>query len=145
MAVYRAPRSVPEMIGLGALGDLAFVATVVGVALVLQGIRSGLRKPPETDGETPGWLEELRLYTSAYATPRSKTVRQLVIGVVLIIPVVVLGIFRPALCQCGPRRPGREHRHRRRVVKLDPCLHRPAPLPRIRLRAGHHTTAAQPS
>ena len=52
---------------------------------------------PETDGETPGWLEELRLYTSAYATPRSKTVRQLVIGVVLIIPVVVLGIFRPAL------------------------------------------------
>jgi predicted acylesterase/phospholipase RssA len=92
-----APRSVPEMIGLGALGDLAFVTTVVGVALVLQGIRSGLRKPPETDGETPGWLEELRLYTSAYATPRSKTVRQLVIGVVMIIPVVVLGIFRPAL------------------------------------------------
>ena len=91
------PRTVPEMIGLGVLGGLAFVATVVGVALVLQGIRSGLRKPPEKDGETPGWLEELRRYTSAYATPRSTTVRQLVIGAALIIPVVVLGILRPAL------------------------------------------------
>jgi hypothetical protein len=91
------PRTVPEMIGLGVLGMLAFVATLVGVALVLQGIRSGLRKPPEKDGETPGWLEELRRYTSAYATPRSMTVRQMVIGVALIIPVVLLGVFRPAL------------------------------------------------
>ena len=92
-----APRTVPEMIGLGALGVLAFVATVVGVVLVLQGVRSGLRKAPEDDGATPAWLAALRLYTSAYATPRSLTVRQLVIGVALIIPVAVLGILRPAL------------------------------------------------
>ncbi|HEX6760676.1 MAG TPA: hypothetical protein VF086_20045 [Propionibacteriaceae bacterium] len=92
-----APRTVPEAIGLGALGGLAFVATVVGVALVLQGIRSGLRKPSDKDGETPGRLEDLRLHTSAYATPRSMTVRQFAIGVAMIIPVVVFGIFRPAL------------------------------------------------
>jgi hypothetical protein len=92
-----APRTVPEMIGLGALGVLAFVATVVGVVLVLQGVRSGLRKTPEDDGATPVWLAALRLYTSAYATPRSLTIRQLVIGVALIIPVAVLGILRPAL------------------------------------------------
>jgi predicted acylesterase/phospholipase RssA len=92
-----APRTVPEMIGLGALGILAFIATVVGVMLILQGIRSGLRKPPEQDGATPAWLAALRFYTSAYATPRSLTVRQLVIGVAMIIPVAVLGIFRPAL------------------------------------------------
>jgi predicted acylesterase/phospholipase RssA len=92
-----APRTIPEMIGLGALGVLAFIATVVGVVLVLQGIRSGLRKPPEADGAVLAWLEALRLHTSAYATPRSMTVRQLIIGVAMIIPVVLLGIFRPAL------------------------------------------------
>jgi predicted acylesterase/phospholipase RssA len=92
-----APRTVPEMIGLGALGVLAFVATVVGVVLVLQGVRSGLRKTPEDDGATPAWLAALRLYTSAYAPPRSLTVRQLAIGVAMIIPVAVLGILRPAL------------------------------------------------
>ena len=37
------------------------------------------------------------MYTSAYATPRSLTVRQLVIGVAMIIPVAVLGFLRPAL------------------------------------------------
>jgi hypothetical protein len=92
-----APRTVPEMIGLGALGVLAFIATVVGVVLILQGILSRLRRPPEGDGATPGRVEALRLYTSAYATPRSMTVRQLIIGMALIILVVLFGIFRPAL------------------------------------------------
>jgi hypothetical protein len=32
-----------------------------------------------------------------YATPRSLTVRQLIIGAVLIIPLVVFAVFRPAL------------------------------------------------
>ena len=92
-----APRTIPEIIGLGFLGVLAYIATLVGLALILQGVRSGLRKPPTQEGATPRRLEQLRLYTSAYATPRSTTVRQLVIGVVLIIPVIVFAFFRPAL------------------------------------------------
>jgi hypothetical protein len=44
---------------------------------------------------------ELRLYTSAYATPRSTTIRQLIIGAALIISVVIFGIFRPALYASG--------------------------------------------
>ena len=91
------PRTVPEMIGLGALGVLAFIATVAGVVLILQGIRSGLRKPAAEDGPIHGRLAELGRHTSAYATPRSTTVRQLIIGVALIIPVAVFGILRPAL------------------------------------------------
>ena len=64
--------------------------------LVLQGIRSGLRKPSEEDGETP---------TVGGSAPPHQRIRHtavhdcsaLVIGVAMIIPVVVLGIFRPAL------------------------------------------------
>jgi predicted acylesterase/phospholipase RssA len=92
-----APRTIPEIIGLGLLGVLAYIATLVGLALILQGVRSGLRKPPTQEGATPRRLEQLRLYTSAYATPRSTTVRQLVIGAVLIIPVIVFAFVRPAL------------------------------------------------
>ena len=91
------PRTISEIIGLGFVGVLAFIATVVGIALILQGIRSGLRKPPAEDGIAPGWLEKLRLYTSAYATPRSMTIRQLIIGAALILSVAIFGIFRPAL------------------------------------------------
>jgi hypothetical protein len=92
-----APRSIPEIIGLGLVGVLALVATVVGIALVLQGIRSGLRRPPASDGAAPAWLQKLQLHTSAYATPRSTTIRQLIIGLALIVPVIIFGIFRPAL------------------------------------------------
>jgi len=91
------PRSIGEIIGLGFVGVLAFIATVVGIALIVQGIRSGLRKPAAEDGVAPGWLQKLGLYTSAYATPRSLTIRQLIIGAALILPVVILAIFRPAL------------------------------------------------
>jgi len=41
-----APRTIPEIIGLGFLGVLAYIATLVGLALIMQGVRSGLRKPP---------------------------------------------------------------------------------------------------
>lgn len=92
-----APRTVPEMIGLGALGVLAFIGTVVGLVLILQGMVSGLRKPSDADGPTEGRLAELLRHTSAYATPRSTTVRQLVIGLALIIPVGLFAVLRPAL------------------------------------------------
>ncbi|HJV14204.1 MAG TPA: hypothetical protein VJ625_09960 [Propionibacteriaceae bacterium] len=92
-----APRTIPEMIGLGAVGLLAFVVTVVGIVLVLQGIRSGLRKPALANDATPAWLQKLRLHTSAYAVPRSMTIRQLIIGGVLILLVVIFASFRPAL------------------------------------------------
>ena len=92
-----APRTVPEMIGLGALGVLAFIATVVGVAFILQGMLSGIRMPSQADGPTQGRLAELLRHTSAYATPRSTTIRQLIIGIAVIIPVAIFGILRPAL------------------------------------------------
>ena len=92
-----APRTVLEMIGLGALGVAAFVATLIGLALLTQGIRSGLRKPPSEDGTTEDRLQQLRRYTSTYATPRSTTVRQLIIGVVVVVAVAVFGFWRPAL------------------------------------------------
>ena len=96
-----APRTIAEIIGLGAVGVLAYIATLVGLALILQAIRSGLRQPPSEDGRTPSWLLSLRLFTSAYATPRSMTLRQLIIGGALIIPVVIFAFFRPALYASG--------------------------------------------
>jgi predicted acylesterase/phospholipase RssA len=92
-----APRSVPELIGLGAIGVLAYITTLVGIAVIVQGIRSALRGPP-TDTRVPeGRLQELLRYTSQYATPRSMTVRQLIIGTALIILVVVFAFWRPPL------------------------------------------------
>ena len=90
-------RSIPEIIGWGAFGVLAYVATIVGLALIFQGIRSAVVKPPTENGSAEGRLAQLRLFTSRYATPPSKTVPQLIIGAGLIIAVVVLAIFRPGL------------------------------------------------
>jgi len=95
------PRTIPEIIALGAVGVLAFIATVAGLVILLQGIRSGLGKPPAKNGTVSDPLQRLRLYTSAYATPRSTTIRQLIIGAALIISVVIFGIFRPALYASG--------------------------------------------
>jgi predicted acylesterase/phospholipase RssA len=92
-----AVRTIAEIIGLGAVGLLAFVATVVGIALILQGIRSGLGKPATEDGAPSDWLPKLHACTSGYATPRSMTIRQLSIGGVLILLVVIFASFRPAL------------------------------------------------
>ena len=92
-----APRTIAEIIGLGVIGVFAYIATLLGLALILQGIRSGFRKAPRDDGAPSGRLHQLRLYTSAYSTPRSTTVRQLVIGAVVIIPVIIFAFVRPAL------------------------------------------------
>jgi predicted acylesterase/phospholipase RssA len=92
-----APRTVLDIIGLGALGVPAYVATLVGLAFVSQGIRSGLRKPPSDDGTPKDPLQQLGSHTSAYATPRSTTLGQLIIGGVVIIAVVLFGFWRPAL------------------------------------------------
>jgi predicted acylesterase/phospholipase RssA len=94
------PRAIGEIIGLGAVGVLAFIATVAGLVLVLQGVRSGLRKPAE-NGTVSGLLQRQRLYTSAYQTPRSMTIRQLIIGTGLIIAAMIFGILRPALYASG--------------------------------------------
>ncbi|HXD25967.1 MAG TPA: hypothetical protein VN609_08540, partial [Propionibacteriaceae bacterium] len=90
-------RSIPEIIGWGAFGVLAYIATIVGLALIFQGIRSAVVKPPTENGSAEGRLAQLRLFTSRYATPPSRTVPQLIIGAGLMIAVVVLAIFRPGL------------------------------------------------
>ena len=95
------PRTITEIIGLGALGVMAFIVTVAGLVLLLQGIRSGLGKPSGENGTTSDSLQRLRLYTSAYATPPSMTIRQLIIGTALIVLVVIFGSFRPALYASG--------------------------------------------
>ena len=89
-----ASRTIPEIIGLGALGVSAYITTLVGLALVFQGIRSARRKPPTKNGAAPGgWLEKLRDYTSANSTSRPMITGQLVGGAALIILVVVIAIF----------------------------------------------------
>jgi predicted acylesterase/phospholipase RssA len=96
-----APRTIGEIIGLGAVGLLAYITTAVGLAFIGQGIQSGLRKLPSENGTAGGWLAKLRDHTSAYSAPRATTVRHLIIGVALIIPVIVFAIFRPALYASG--------------------------------------------
>jgi hypothetical protein len=90
-------RSIPEIIGLGALGVGEYVLTIVGSVLIFQGIRSAVVKSRTENGPAEGRLAQLRLFTSRYTTPPSTTVRQLIIGAVLIIAVIVLATFRPAL------------------------------------------------
>ena len=92
-----APRSVPEVIGLGAIGVLAYITTLVGIAVIAQGIRSGLRKSPTNTGAPKGRLQELLQYTSQYATPRSMTIRRLIVGAALIILVVIFAFWHPPL------------------------------------------------
>jgi predicted acylesterase/phospholipase RssA len=91
-----APRSVPELIGLGVIGVLFYIITLVGIALIGQGIRSALRGR-RTDTKAPGRLEELLQYTSRYATPPRMTLQQLSSGAVLIIVVVAFAFWRPPL------------------------------------------------
>ena len=90
-------RSIAEIIGLGALGVLEYVVTIVGAVLIFQGIRSAGAKPAAENGPAEGRLAQLGLFTSRYTTPPSMTVPQLIIGAALIIAVVVLATFGPAL------------------------------------------------
>ena len=96
MAIHWSPRSVPELIGLGVIGVLFYIITLVGIALIGQGIRSALRGR-RTDTKAPGRLEELLQYTSQYATPPRMTLQQLSSGAVLIIVVVAFASWRPPL------------------------------------------------
>jgi len=91
------PHSIPAIIALGALGVLAYVVTLVGLAFIGQGIRSAIAGPDTKNIDAQSRLAQLRTFSSRYATPRSTTLRQLIIGAVLIIVVVLLGLFRPAL------------------------------------------------
>jgi len=91
------PHSIPAIIALGALGVLAYVVTLVGLAFIGQGIRSAMAGPATKNIDARSRLAQLERFTSMYATPRSTTLRQLIIGAVLIILVVLLGFFRPAL------------------------------------------------
>jgi predicted acylesterase/phospholipase RssA len=91
------PHSIPAIIALGALGVLAYVVTLVGLAFIGQGIRSAIASPTTKNIDAQSRLAQLRRFTSRYATPRSTTLRQLITGAVLIILVVLLGLFRPAL------------------------------------------------
>jgi hypothetical protein len=87
------PRSVLEMIGSGALGVLGFVATIVAIVLLLQVIRAIRLRQSITQPAGGDRLQELQRYTSAYLTPRSHILRQLIIAALVIILVVLVAIL----------------------------------------------------
>ncbi len=95
------PHALPALIGLGALGVVAFAVTIAGVLLTVQGLRSALRRP---DGPTllPHALRDrLRRYASSSALPAPATHRQLIPGVLAVVAVATLAGFRPALYLTG--------------------------------------------
>jgi predicted acylesterase/phospholipase RssA len=89
-----AVRSGPATLAWGLIGVASFVATVVALLLLGQGLWSWLGGRRARDGG-PAWLARLRTVTSAYPAPRRRTVQQLLTGLGLAALVVAAGSWRP--------------------------------------------------
>ena len=78
----------------GRVGVLAYIATIVGFALIFQGIRSAVVKPPTENGSPETGRLNCGFLPAAAAPPRSRAGVDHCAG--SMIAVVVLAIFRPA-------------------------------------------------
>ncbi len=89
-------RSPMATLGWGLLDSATFVATVVGVVLLLQGVPMAIhRRATRRDG-SPRWLQLLRLVTSGLDLPRATVRPRLLTGAALVGAVVGLAIARPS-------------------------------------------------
>jgi hypothetical protein len=137
------PRTILEIIGLGAVGVLAFMTTVAGLVLGLQGINP--IRAPQAGGEwhdygpaaAAGPLHQRVRHAALHDHPtvdhrcsldhRRSDLRHLSAG---------------ALRQWRSRRPRRKHHYHRRAAELDFDLRRPFPVAGLWPYSGHHAPAA---
>ncbi|MET0695708.1 MAG: hypothetical protein ABWY56_17380 [Propionibacteriaceae bacterium] len=90
------PRSVAGVLGWGLVDSATFVATVVGIVILLKLAPLVRRKRARRADRSPVWLGLLRQVTSRLGEPRQETLLRLLPGVVLVGAVAALAYTRPA-------------------------------------------------